>query len=62
MSDWFAFRPKLVDTLKHYSRADFSADLAAGLTVGIVALPLAMALAIASGLKPEAPFCLAGSR
>ncbi len=53
MSDWIAFRPKLVDTLKNYSRPDFSADLAAGLTVGIVALPLAMALAIASGLKPE---------
>src|SRR5258706_338725 len=48
-----AFRPKLVDALKGYSRQDFSADLIAGLTVGIVALPLAMALAIASGLKPE---------
>lgn len=49
----FKFRPKLLDTLKDYSRGTFSADLAAGLTVGIVALPLAMALAIASGLKPE---------
>ncbi|MBI5775436.1 MAG: sulfate permease [Verrucomicrobia bacterium] len=48
------FRPKLLDTIKDYSRADFIADLIAGLTVGIVALPLAMAFAIASGVKPEA--------
>src|SRR3954462_5481324 len=48
-----SFRPKLFDTIKAYSRQDFSADLVAGLTVGIVALPLAMALAIASGMKPE---------
>jgi len=47
------FRPKLVDTLRTYSKQDFYHDLLAGLTVGIVALPLAMALAIASGLKPE---------
>src|ERR1041385_6806881 len=47
------FRPKLLDTLKNYSRPDFAADLVAGITVGIVALPLAMALAIASGMKPE---------
>jgi SulP family sulfate permease len=50
----FPFRPKLVDTLKNYSRADFVSDLIAGITVGIVALPLAMAFAIASGVKPEA--------
>lgn len=49
----FTFRPKLLDTLKGYSSATFTADLIAGLTVGVVALPLAMALAIASGLKPE---------
>ncbi len=48
------FRPKLLDTLKHYSRQEFTADLIAGITVGIVALPLAMAFAIASGVKPEA--------
>jgi SulP family sulfate permease len=51
--EW-SFRPKLADTLKNYSRADFAADFVAGLTVGIVALPLAMAFAIASGVKPEA--------
>ncbi|MCI0539436.1 MAG: sulfate permease [Verrucomicrobiales bacterium] len=48
------FRPKLLDTLKGYSRRDFAADLIAGLTVGIVALPLAMAFAIASGVPPQA--------
>jgi SulP family sulfate permease len=49
-----SFRPKLFDTLKTYSRADFIADLIAGFTVGIVALPLAMAFAIASGVDPKA--------
>jgi SulP family sulfate permease len=48
------FRPKLLDTLKNYTRADFRADLVAGVTVGIVALPLAMAFAIASGVTPQA--------
>lgn len=48
-----AFHPKLLDTLRGYTRQTFSADVVAGITVGIVALPLAMALAIASGLKPE---------
>ncbi len=46
-------RPKLVDTLKNYSRRQFSTDLMAGLIVGIVALPLAIAFAIASGVSPE---------
>jgi sulfate permease, SulP family len=48
------FKPRLLDTLRGYKRADFFADLGAGLTVGVVALPLAMAFAIASGVKPEA--------
>src|SRR5882757_1772225 len=47
------FRPRLLDTLKHYSAQDFRADLVAGLTVGVVALPLAMAFAIASGVPPQ---------
>ena len=47
------FRPRLLDSLRGYSRAQLVADLGAGVTVGIVALPLAMAFAIASGLKPE---------
>jgi SulP family sulfate permease len=47
------FRPRLLDALRGYDRARFTADVGAGITVGIVALPLAMAFAIASGLKPE---------
>ncbi|MDF2191296.1 SulP family inorganic anion transporter [Paraflavitalea sp. CAU 1676] len=47
------FRPKLVDTLKDYSTAQFGKDLLAGIIVGIVALPLAIAFSIASGVSPE---------
>lgn len=46
----FEFRPKLFDTLRNYSRADFMRDLMAGVIVGIVALPLAIAFGIASGV------------
>jgi SulP family sulfate permease len=49
-----SFHPRLIETLKNYSAANFMADATAGVTVGIVALPLAMAFAIASGVKPEA--------
>ncbi len=45
--------PKLVTTLKDYTRVQFIADLTAGIIVGIVALPLAIAFAIASGVTPE---------
>jgi sulfate permease, SulP family len=45
--------PKLVTTLRTYSRDLFLADLTAGIIVGIVALPLAIAFAIASGVTPE---------
>jgi SulP family sulfate permease len=45
--------PKLVTTLRGYTRRQFAADLGAGIVVGIVALPLAIAFAIASGLPPE---------
>ncbi len=48
------FRPRLIDSLRGYSRERFFKDIGAGLTVGIVALPLAMAFAIASGLTPAA--------
>src|SRR4051794_38603899 len=54
MSITIGFRPKLLDTLRNYSRAELQADLVAGITVGIVALPLAMAFAIASGVTPQA--------
>ena len=49
-----AFRPKLLDCLPNYDRAQFSKDCASGLTVGVLALPLAMAFAIASGCSPAA--------
>lgn len=49
----FAFKPKLISTLKNYSKETFMADLMAGLIVGIVALPLAIAFGIASGVSPE---------
>ena len=47
------FVPKLVTTLKGYTRQEFTSDLTAGLIVGIVALPLAIAFAIASGVTPD---------
>jgi SulP family sulfate permease len=46
--------PKLLTTLRGYTRDQFIADLGAGLVVGIVALPLAIAFGIASGATPEA--------
>lgn len=51
-ASFFAFRPKLVDCLRDYSRERFFADLLAGLTVGIVALPLAIGFGIAAGATP----------
>jgi SulP family sulfate permease len=45
--------PKLVTTLRGYSREQLVTDLTAGVIVGIVALPLAIAFAIASGVSPE---------
>ena len=45
--------PKLVTTLRGYTREQFTADLTAGVIVGIVALPLSIAFAIASGVGPE---------
>lgn len=47
------FKPKLFDTLKHYSRSQLYRDTIAGVVVGIVALPLAIAFAIASGVSPD---------
>jgi SulP family sulfate permease len=45
--------PKLVTTLRTYTRRQLAADLTAGVIVGIVALPLAIAFAIASGVTPD---------
>ena len=45
--------PKLVSTLRGYTREQAVADVSAGVIVGIVALPLAIAFAIASGVTPD---------
>jgi len=45
--------PKLVTTLKGYTRAELGNDVIAGIIVGVVALPLAVAFAIASGVGPS---------
>ena len=47
------FKPQLFETLKNYSKKQFTSDLMAGIIVGIVALPLAIAFGIASGVTPE---------
>ncbi|MGH7690574.1 MAG: SulP family inorganic anion transporter [Gemmatimonadaceae bacterium] len=47
------FVPKIFTVLRHYDRAQFTADLIAGVIVGIVAIPLAIAFAIASGVSPD---------
>ena len=49
----YQFRPKLAETLRNYTKTDFTTDLMAGIIVGIVALPLAIAFGIASGVSPE---------
>ena len=48
------FRPKLMQSMQSYSKAQFGRDLSSGITVGVLALPLAMAFAIASGVSPSA--------
>ncbi len=47
------FQPKLLDTLRSYTKKQFVSDLVAGIIVAIIALPLSIALAIASGVSPE---------
>lgn len=46
-------KPKLITTLKNYTKEQFFADVTAGVIVGIVALPLSIAFGIASGVTPE---------
>ncbi|MBR5297110.1 MAG: sulfate permease [Parabacteroides sp.] len=53
MKNRFDFQPKLISSLKNYSKEKFMTDLMAGIIVGIVALPLAIAFGIASGVSPE---------
>ena len=45
--------PKIVTTMRGYTREQLMADLGAGVIVGIVALPLSIAFAIASGVTPD---------
>ena len=47
------FRPKILTTMRGYTREQAIADISAGTIVGIVALPLAIAFAIASGVTPD---------
>lgn len=46
-------KPKLLSTLRDYSKEQFIKDATAGIIVAIIALPLSIALGIASGVTPE---------
>ena len=46
------FRPKLIDTLRGYTKERLLQDTIAGWIVGVVAIPLAIAFGIASGVGP----------
>jgi SulP family sulfate permease len=46
-------KPKLVTTLKTYSKEQLIRDIISGIIVAIIALPLSIALAISSGASPE---------
>ena len=47
------FVPKLITSLRGYTRAQGIADVTAGIIVAVVALPLSIAFAIASGVTPD---------
>ena len=47
------FYPKLITTMKGYTRQQFVRDVTAGLIVAVIALPLSIALAISSNVPPE---------
>lgn len=47
------FEPKIISSLKTYSKKQIVSDIVAGIIVAIIALPLSIALAIASGVSPE---------
>ncbi len=48
----FYLMPKLVSSLKGYSKTQLVQDIIAGIIVAIIALPLSIALALASGVEP----------
>ena len=47
------FYPKLIESIKGYTKQKLLNDIIAGIIVAIIALPLSIALALASGVKPE---------
>ncbi len=47
------FQPKLLKTLRTYTKEQFLKDCIAGIIVAVIALPLSIALALASGVRPE---------
>ena len=46
-------KPKILTTLRGYTRTLLFQDAVAGVTVAMVALPLSLAIAIASGADPS---------
>ena len=46
-------KPKILTTIKGYSKGQLVKDITAGVIVAIIALPLSIALALASGATPE---------
>ena len=49
----FYLEPKIVSSLKGYTKKQFLNDIIAGIIVAIIALPLSIALALASGVEPS---------
>lgn len=47
------FYPKLIESMKGYTKQKLVNDIVAGIIVAIIALPLSIALALASGVDPE---------
>ena len=47
------FYPKLIESMKGYTKHKLANDIIAGIIVAIIALPLSIALALASGVQPE---------
>ena len=48
----FYLQPKIIESLKGYSKNQLVNDIVAGIIVAIIALPLSIALALASGVEP----------
>ncbi|MBQ7793532.1 MAG: sodium-independent anion transporter, partial [Clostridia bacterium] len=46
-------KPKLISSMKSYSKEQCVKDIVSGIIVAIIALPLSIALALASGVGPE---------